>query len=80
VETTSTNFEGKDHMNGSENILNELRGGDRITATDRNGHTIPCRVEVTAPHLGVLWVWDLQNHQRTLMPAKDFHISKNLAP
>lgn len=66
-------------MNRSELLLAELRVGDLITVTDRNGHTIPCRVEVTAPHLGVLWVWDLQNHQRTLMPAEDFHISKNPA-
>jgi hypothetical protein len=63
-------------MTRSEHLLTELRKGDLITATDRNGYTFHCRVEVAAPHLGVLWAWNLQNHQRILMPAEEFHFSK----
>jgi hypothetical protein len=63
-------------MNPSGHLLAELRGGDLVSATDRNANSILCVVEVTAPHLGVLWAWDLQNHQRILMSSEDFHFSK----
>ncbi|NKX55509.1 hypothetical protein [Arthrobacter mobilis] len=63
-------------MNRSDELLTRLRGGEILTATDPAGHTIRCSVEVSAPHLGVLWARDLHTGQRILIPAEEFHLAK----
>jgi len=60
-------------MNTLTDLAN-LRRGETVEATDPNGRTIRCVVEVAAPHLGVLWAWDLDNLQRILIPAEDLKL------
>jgi len=62
-------------VNQADSLLVQLRGGETVVATDAKGHTFRCIVEVSAPHLGVIWAWDLHNHQRMLMSMDDFTLS-----
>ena len=57
-------------MKGTD-MLWELHEGDSIVARDGRGVEVRGRVDLAAPELGVLWVWEFGTGERRLLHAAE---------
>jgi hypothetical protein len=61
-------------MRGTD-MLGTLAGGEEVLATDVLGVEIRGRVDLAAPGLGVLWVWEYGTGERRLLHAAEYDLA-----